>query len=260
MPGYNKLISEVYARQAEEQDITDGMIIDLETTGLETSELVSRELNSEEEKADDLEKLIWRTAMGKNGHLLTFLNDFLEKNMHRIGRSEKTKEETYWLSKGNYAKYNYSELQDATKNFKESLILGKGGFGIVYKGILQNTTVAIKMLKEGSSQGEREFNQEVEILSKVRHPNLVKLIGACAEIRALIYEYLPNGSLEDRLRCINNTSPLSWQARVRIAFEICSALSFLHGSEPHGIVHGDLKPDNIIGQPAQVYHIIGQIV
>ncbi|XP_078173005.1 U-box domain-containing protein 33-like [Carex rostrata] len=147
-----------------------------------------------------------------------------------------------------FAEYSYSELQVATKDFNKSFKLGEGGFGTVYKGILQNTTVAvaIKMLKEGSSQGAKEFNQEVEILSKVRHPNLVKLIGACAESRALIYEFLPNGSVEDRLRCKNNTLPLPWQARVHIAFEICSALSFLHCSEPHGIVHGDLKPDNIL--------------
>ncbi|XP_078165887.1 U-box domain-containing protein 33-like [Carex rostrata] len=147
---------------------------------------------------------------------------------------------------GYFAGYSYSELQDATNNFHESLKLGEGGFGIVYKGILHNTNIAIKILKEGSSQGATEFHQEIEILSKVRHPNLVTLIGACAETRALIYEYLPNGSLEDNLRSRNNTSPLSWQTRTRIAFEICSALSFLHSSKPHGIVHGDLKPDNIL--------------
>ncbi|XP_078166012.1 uncharacterized protein LOC144560650 isoform X2 [Carex rostrata] len=225
---------------------TEIMINDL-TTGPETSQLVSSELNSEEKKAEDSE-FHWRRAMGEDGHLLTFLNEFLEKNMHRIRISEKTKDESYWLSKANYyAKYSYSELQDATNNFHESFKLGEGGFGIVYKGNLHKyRTVAIKILKEGSRQGVREFDQEVETLHKVRHSNLVKLIGACAESRALIYEYLPNGSLEDRLQCKNNTLPLSWQARVRIAFEICAALIFLHSVEPHGIVHGDLKPENIL--------------
>ncbi|XP_078153577.1 U-box domain-containing protein 33-like [Carex rostrata] len=185
--------------------------------------------------------------MEKEGHLLTYLNDFLEKNMHHIERLEKTQDESYCLSESHYFTENYSALQDATNNFHDSFKLGEGATSIVYKGILHNTkTVAIKILKEGISLGAKEFNQEVKILSKVCHPNLVNLVGACVESRAFIYEYLPNGSLEDRLQCKDNTSPLSWQARVRIAFEICSALSFLHSRKPHVIVHGDLKPDNIL--------------
>lgn len=86
----------------------------------------------------------------------------------------------------------------------------------------------------------------MEILTRVRHPNLVTLIGTCPEAKALIYEYLPNGSLEDRLLCKNNTPPLSWQARIRILYEVCSALVFLHSVQPHCIVHGDLKPENIL--------------
>lgn len=87
---------------------------------------------------------------------------------------------------------------------------------------------------------------QVDILSKLRHPNLVTLIGACPEAWALIYEYLPNGSLEDRLNCRDNTPPLSWQARIRIAAELCSVLIFLHSNNPDSIVHGDLKPSNIL--------------
>ena len=87
---------------------------------------------------------------------------------------------------------------------------------------------------------------QVDVLSKLRHPNLITLIGACPDSWALVYEYLPNGSLEDRLACKDNTPPLSWQARIRIAAELCSALIFLHSSKPHSVVHGDLKPSNIL--------------
>lgn len=80
----------------------------------------------------------------------------------------------------------------------------------------------------------------------MRHPNLVTLIGACREALGLVYEYLPNGSLEDRLACTNDTPPLTWQVRTRIICEMCSALIFLHSNRPHPVVHGDLKPGNIL--------------
>lgn len=87
---------------------------------------------------------------------------------------------------------------------------------------------------------------QVQVLSQLRHPNLVKFIGSCPEAFALIYEYLPNGSLEDRLRCKDNSPPLSWQTRISIAAELCSVLVYLHSSKPHSIVHGNLKPSNIL--------------
>lgn len=83
-------------------------------------------------------------------------------------------------------------------------------------------------------------------MSRLRHPNLITLIGACPEAWALIYEYLPNGSLEDRLSCMDNTPPLSWQTRIRIAAGLCSVLIFLHSCKPQSVVHGDLKPSNIL--------------
>ena len=86
----------------------------------------------------------------------------------------------------------------------------------------------------------------MEILSRVRHPNLVTLIGACKDAQALVYEYMPNGSLDDRLACKDNSKPLSWQLRTRIASNICSALIFLHSNKPHSIVHSDLKASNIL--------------
>ncbi|KAJ3673822.1 hypothetical protein LUZ60_005814 [Juncus effusus] len=143
--------------------------------------------------------------------------------------------------------FSYSELEEATNKFNKALKIGEGGFGSVYKGFLRHTTVAIKVLNHGSSQGDIEFNQEVEILTKVRHPNLIALIGASSEALALVYEFLPNGSLDTFLT--NDESSrrkLSWQDRIRIASEICSALIFIHSIPPHGIAHGDLKPENIL--------------
>ncbi|XP_072988878.1 U-box domain-containing protein 33-like isoform X1 [Typha latifolia] len=144
------------------------------------------------------------------------------------------------------SEFTFVELEQATDSFSKSRKIGEGGFGSVYKGSLRNTTVAIKMLHPQSLQGRSEFHQEVAVLSRVRHPNLVTLIGACSEAWALVYEFLPNGSLEDRLVCANNTPPLTWQVRTRIIREICSALIFLHSNKPHPVVHGDLKPANIL--------------
>jgi len=87
---------------------------------------------------------------------------------------------------------------------------------------------------------------QVAILTRVRHPNIVNLIGSCSEISTLVYEFLPNGSLEDRLACADNTSSLTWQARTRIISEICLGLVFLHSNKPHLVIHGDLKPENIL--------------
>ncbi|KAK7374288.1 hypothetical protein VNO80_07716 [Phaseolus coccineus] len=145
-----------------------------------------------------------------------------------------------------FSEFSFSEIKEATNNFNPSLKIGQGGYGSIFKGVLSYTEVAIKGLHSDSMQGPLEFQQEVDVLSKLRHPNLITLIGACPDAWALVYEYLPNGSLEDRLACKDNTPPLSWQTRIRIATELCSALIFLHSSKPHSIVHGDLKPSNIL--------------
>ncbi|XP_027349803.1 U-box domain-containing protein 33 isoform X3 [Abrus precatorius] len=145
-----------------------------------------------------------------------------------------------------FSEFSFTEIKEATNNFNSSLKIGEGGYGSIFKGVLRHTEVAIKMLHSNSMQGPSEFQQEVDVLSKLRHPNLITLIGACPESWTLVYEYLPNGSLEDRLSCKDNTPPLSWQIRIRISAELCSALIFLHSSKPHSIVHGDLKPSNIL--------------
>ncbi|KAK4266842.1 hypothetical protein QN277_023710 [Acacia crassicarpa] len=146
-----------------------------------------------------------------------------------------------------FSEFSFQEIEQATRNFNSSLKIGEGGYGNIYKGTLRQTEVAIKMLHaKNSSQGPAEFQQEIDVLRKLRHPNLITLIGACPESWTLVYDYQPNGSLEDRLNCKDNTAPLSWQTRIRIVAELCSALIFLHSSRPHSIVHGDLKPANIL--------------
>ncbi|XP_060218600.1 U-box domain-containing protein 33-like isoform X2 [Lycium barbarum] len=145
-----------------------------------------------------------------------------------------------------FAEFYFHEIEEATQNFDPALKIGEGGYGSIYRGLLRHTQVAIKMLHPHSLQGPSEFQQEVNILSKLRHPNIVTLIGACPEAWTLVYEYLPNGSLEDRLTCKGNTPPLSWQTRIHVAAELCCALIFLHSCTARGVIHGDLKPSNIL--------------
>ncbi|KAL6656518.1 hypothetical protein ACP70R_007344 [Stipagrostis hirtigluma subsp. patula] len=142
--------------------------------------------------------------------------------------------------------FNYGEIEEATNDFDDSNKIGHGGCASVYKGFLRHTTVAIKKFNREGIIGQKEFNDEVEILSRMRHPNLVTLIGVCRDPKVLVYEFLPNGSLEDRLQCKHHTEPLPWRMRIKIAADICTALIFLHSNKPKGIAHGDLKPDNVL--------------
>ncbi|KAE7999502.1 hypothetical protein FH972_003922 [Carpinus fangiana] len=144
------------------------------------------------------------------------------------------------------SEFKLSEIEEATQKFDESRKIGQGGYGSIYKGLLRQKEVAIKILQSPGAHGTSQFQMEVSVLSQLRHPNLVKLTGSCPEVFALIYEYLPNGSLEDRLNMKDNSPPLSWQTRIRIATELCSVLVYLHSAKPHSIVHGDLKPSNIL--------------
>ncbi|KAF8033258.1 hypothetical protein BT93_D2000 [Corymbia citriodora subsp. variegata] len=145
-----------------------------------------------------------------------------------------------------FTEFPMTEIKEAAWNFDPSLKIGEGGCGSVYRGFLRHTLVAIKMMKFPSVRGSQEFQQEVDVLRKVRHPNLITLIGACPEPLILVYEYVSNGSLEDWLGSSNRAKHLLYRARIRIAMELCSVLAFLHSCKPHSIVHGDVKPGNIL--------------
>ncbi|KAJ0253769.1 U-box domain-containing protein 32 [Hirschfeldia incana] len=140
--------------------------------------------------------------------------------------------------------YSFMEINEATNDFDQSWKLGEGKYGSLYKGNLQNLQVAVKMLPSYGSQNHFEFERKVEILRRVRHPNLVTIMGTCPESRSLVYQYIPNGTLED---CFSsaNVPVLPWESRIRIASEICSALLFLHSNVPC-IIHGNLKPSKIL--------------
>eukprot|EP00850_Spirogloea_muscicola_P006547 SM000031S11556 [mRNA] locus=s31:304713:307326:+ [translate_table: standard] len=120
---------------------------------------------------------------------------------------------------------SFKQLQIATENFSETQVIGEGGFGKVYKAILADgRKAAVKHLAIGSTQGEREFQSEVDLLSHLRHPNLVELLGHCSskEHRLLVYELMPGGSVLDHLHGFQ--TPLNWAARVKIAIDSARGL------------------------------------
>ncbi|KAJ9178198.1 hypothetical protein P3X46_010099 [Hevea brasiliensis] len=147
--------------------------------------------------------------------------------------------------------FTFEELAAATGNFLSDCFLGGGGFGKVYKGHLDriNQVVAIKQLDRNGLQGTREFVIEVLTLSLADHPNLVKLIGYCAEgdQRLLVYEYMPLGSLENHLHDLPpNRQPLDWNTRMKIAAGAAKGLEYLHKKMKPPVIYRDLKCSNIL--------------
>ncbi|XP_073046625.1 putative receptor-like protein kinase At5g39000 [Primulina eburnea] len=149
-------------------------------------------------------------------------------------------------------RFSLNEIQLGTSDFSDALVIGKGGYGKVYKCLIDGgrDTVAIKRLKSSSKQGASEFLAEVETLSELRHVNLVSLIGYCTDHgeMILVYSYMPNGNLADHLykleRNGNNSSSLSWKQRLDICIGACRGLDYLHTG--HGVIHRDVKVSNIL--------------
>ena len=140
------------------------------------------------------------------------------------------------------------ELRKATKDFSTDLIIGDGSFGLVYKAQLSSgVTVAIKKLDPDAFQGFREFRAEMETLGKLRHPNIVKILGWCVSgnDRLLIYEFVQKGSLDQWLQQEQDVPTLSWGTRVKIVKGVAKGLSFLHNLEKP-IVHRDIKASNVL--------------
>ncbi|KAG8052352.1 hypothetical protein GUJ93_ZPchr0001g29287 [Zizania palustris] len=168
----------------------------------------------------------------------------------KTGRSINVGEIQQNSGQGEAMIFTLRELADATKNFSQDCLLGRGGFGCVYKAYLSNRqAVAVKQLDLNGLQGNREFLVEVLMLSLLHHPNLVNLFGYCVEgdQRLLVYEYMPLGSLEDHLHDLQpDQEPLDWTTRMKIASSAASGLEYLHYEANPVVIYRDIKPSNIL--------------
>ncbi|KAL8113681.1 hypothetical protein AgCh_020843 [Apium graveolens] len=216
--------------------------------------MIAQQRRSEEDALAlvEMEKQKCRAAMeaAQKAQRLAELESQKRRTAERLARheAEEMKRAMDALTRNGvrYRTYTIEEIEIATKKFSISAKIGEGGYGPVFKGYLDHTPVAIKVLRPDINQGKEQFQKEIEVLSCMRHPNMVLLLGACPEYGCLVYEYMDNGSLEDRLFRKNNTPSIPWGTRFKIASEIATALLFLHQSKPEPLVHRDLKPANIL--------------
>ncbi|XP_006661137.1 probable kinase CHARK [Oryza brachyantha] len=185
------------------------------------------------------------------------------QNMHGSIESNREEAETHHhaeleivVAAAGARRYSYDELAAATGDFTEEEKLGQGGFGCVYRGRLpvvaggngggDGQQVAIKFLSDSSSQGRKEFEAEVKIITRLRHRNLVQLLGWCDCPRGLmlVYELVPGGSLDKHI--YHTERLLTWPERYKIILGLASVLRYLHEEWEQCIVHGDIKPSNIM--------------
>ncbi|KAK7245523.1 hypothetical protein RIF29_40369 [Crotalaria pallida] len=159
-------------------------------------------------------------------------------------------EQDYEFDIGHLKRFTFRELQSATANFSPKNIVGQGGFGVVYKGCLANKMlVAVKRLKDPNYTGEVQFQTEVEMIGMAVHRNLLRLYGFCMtpDERLLVYPYMPNGSVADRLRETCREKPsLDWNRRMRVALGAARGLLYLHEQCNPKIIHRDVKAANIL--------------
>ncbi|XP_010274442.1 PREDICTED: serine/threonine-protein kinase CDL1 [Nelumbo nucifera] len=150
--------------------------------------------------------------------------------------------------------FTYKQLHSATSGFGKSNVIGHGGFGSVYRGVLSDgRKIAVKLMDRAGKQGEEEFKMEVELLSRLRYPYLLALLGYCSDNdhKLLVYEFMANGGLQEHLYPDKNgnsggVSKLDWETRLRIALEAAKGLEYLHEHVSPPVIHRDFKSSNIL--------------
>uniref|UniRef100_A0A453DX97 Protein kinase domain-containing protein n=1 Tax=Aegilops tauschii subsp. strangulata TaxID=200361 RepID=A0A453DX97_AEGTS len=156
-----------------------------------------------------------------------------------------------WKAELGPRRFAYKDLRRATHGFHEMQLLGKGGFGQVYRGVLASSgiDIAVKRVSSDSRQGLTEFTAEIIILGRIRHRNLVRLVGYCRhkDELLLVYEYMPNGSLDSYLHAQTSSHvTLSWPQRLHIIKGVASGLLYLHEDWEQVVLHRDIKASNIL--------------
>ncbi|KAJ7516701.1 hypothetical protein O6H91_22G068100 [Diphasiastrum complanatum] len=177
--------------------------------------------------------------------IFIFMIIFIKNKNSKISKIVKESSTQTQFSKG-CRLFSYKSLRDATKNFHEENKLGQGGFGVVYKGTLHDgSEVAVKLLSQGSMQGNEEFLNEVAMITSIQHKNLVELKGCCieGEARLLVYEYLECKSLD---LILFGMHMLDWKTRYNIIVGIAHGLEYLHEESKPRILHRDIKVSNIL--------------
>lgn len=232
-------MEETMTRQKEEIQASKRKLH--ETHGKHMTEIKSAVKVHEEKLADS--KQLLQELQAKHDKLLRERDTAA---MEAKESRQKNKQRALGTTETANTEFSIVELQKATRGFDAELKISEDGFASVYRGFVRNTDVAIKLFHSRSLKGQARFYQEVAVLSRVRHPNIVTLVGVCPDDFALVSEFLPNGSVEDWLSCKKSMPPLTWKARTRIVGEICSALAFIHSHKPYPIVHGDLNLGNIL--------------
>ncbi|KAJ0251854.1 Protein kinase domain-containing protein [Hirschfeldia incana] len=173
--------------------------------------------------------------------------------VYRSNQSPKTtknSESGISLSKKGFVQsFDYKTLEKATGGFKDSNLVGRGGFGLVYKACLNNHTLAaVKKIENVSQEAKREFQNEVDLLSKIHHPNIISLLGYTSEISSsfIVYDLMENGSLDAQLHGPSRGSALTWHMRMKIALDTARGVEYLHERCHPPVIHRDIKSSNIL--------------